>query len=149
MFSLYICRKHPETVLWMQEFNHLNFNIMKKIMKRIIISTICCIAFCAISSANEYSDDTSEELMDYDDVEVVYVDNYHNRSLGLIQEQPYMTTNPEVIKDAYRAGRYALILIAVFLISLLRAIFSKDEEKRGKSIFIIVISAVLFLILLL
>lgn len=140
----------------MQEFNHLNFNIMKKIMKRIIISTICCIAFCAISSANEYSDcveeyvdDTAEELMDYDDVEVVYVDNYHNRSLGLIQEQPYMTTNPEVIKDAYRTGRYALILIAVFLLSLLRAIFSKDEEKRGKSIFIIVISAVLFLILLL
>ena len=118
-------------------------------MKRIIISIMCCIAFCAISSANEYSDDTSEELMDYDDVEVVYVDNYHNRSLGLIQEQPYMTTNPEVIKDAYRAGRYALILIAVFLFSLLRAIFSKDEEKRGKSIFIIVISAVLFLILLL
>lgn len=133
----------------MQEFNHLNFNIMKKIMKRIIISTICCIAFCALSSANEYSDDTSEELMDYDDVEVVYVDNYHNRSLGLIQEQPYMTTNPEVIKDAYRVGRYALILIAVFLFSLLRAIFTKDEEKRGKSIFIIVISAVLFLILLL
>jgi hypothetical protein len=59
---------------------------MKKIMKRIIISTICCIAFCAFSSANEYSDDTAEELMDYDDVEVVYVDNYHNRSLGLIQE---------------------------------------------------------------
>ena len=122
---------------------------MKKIIKRIITCIMCCIAFCAISSANEYSDDTSEELMDYDDVEVVYVDNYHNRSLGLIQEQPYMTTNPEVIKDAYRTGRYALILIAVFLISLLRATFSKDEEKRGKSIFIIVISAVLFFILLL
>lgn len=129
---------------------------MKKIMKRIIISTICCIAFCTLSSANEYSDcveeyvdDTSEELMDYDDVEVVYVDNYHNRSLGLIQEQPYMTPNPEVIKDAYRTGRYALILIAVFLISLLRAIFSKDEEKRGKSIFVIVITALLFLGLLL
>lgn len=122
---------------------------MKKIIKRIITCIMCCIAFCAISSANEYSDDTSEELMDYDDVEVVYVDNYHNRSLGLIQEQPYMTTNPEVIKDAYRAGRYALILIAVFLFSLLRAIFTKDEEKRGKSIFIIVISALLFLGLLL
>jgi hypothetical protein len=140
----------------MQEFNHFNFNIMKKIMKRIIISTICCIAFCALSSANEYSDcveeyvdDTAEELMDYDDVEVVYVDNYHNRSLGLIQEQPYMTTNPQVIKDAHRTGRYALILIAVFLISLLRAIFSKDEEKRGKSIFVIVITALLFLGLLL
>ena len=122
---------------------------MKKIIKRIITCIMCCIAFSAISAANEYSDDTSEELMDYDDVEVVYVDNYHNRSLGLIQEQPYMPTNPEVIKDAYRAGRYALILIAVFLFSLLRAIFTKDEEKRGKSIFIIVISAVLFLILLL
>jgi hypothetical protein len=40
-------------------------------------------------------------------------------------------------------------LIAVFLISLLRAIFSKDEEKRGKSIFVIVITALLFLGLLL
>lgn len=123
-------------------------------MKKILSSFLFIIALCFFASADEHANDTyayddsdtSGTYIDYDSVEVVYADGYYSNYNTVTFDNSMIY---ERIQQKARGILKIIIMAAViFIILLVKAIRTKDKDKRSellRGMFFTVLLLALFL----
>ena len=123
-------------------------------MKKILSSFLFIIALCFSASAEEHANDTyayddsdtSGTYIDYDSVEVVYADGYYSNYNTVTFDNSMIYER--IQREATGMLRIICIAAVIFIIFLVRAICTKDKDKRNellRGMFLSVLLLALFL----